>query len=178
MRSVLLSKRSQEFGLACLLTATFLALVSAWVLADSDSDRSMTPLFTDETLRLLSDSARSELRAADACSGNPATECQEHLAVKWSTTNARVDSKADAWITTKVKSALLTTEGVSATEVHVDTIDGLVTLYGSVPSASEKARAGEVARRVPGMRDVRNLLQVASLPTEKAGAVSDAALGE
>jgi hypothetical protein len=52
----------------------------------------------------------------------------------------------DAWITTKVKIALLTTENVSALDVNVDTVDGRVTLHGSVGSAAEKARAEDVAR--------------------------------
>ena len=33
----------------------------------------------------------------------------------------------DAWITTKTKLALLTTEGVSGTAIHVDTVLGRVT---------------------------------------------------
>ena len=47
----------------------------------------------------------------------------------------------DAWITTKVKMALLVAEDVSATAVRVDTMDGKVTLHGTVSSADEKARA-------------------------------------
>ena len=38
----------------------------------------------------------------------------------------------DAWITTKAKLSLLTTEGVSGTAIHVDTILGKVTLHGKV----------------------------------------------
>ena len=53
----------------------------------------------------------------------------------------------DAWVTTKVKMSLLTTEGVSATKVNVDTIDGRVTLHGSVPTEAEKARAEQVAKQ-------------------------------
>ena len=98
------------------------------------------------------------------------------LAVTAMSTGARADSMPDAWVTTKVKTALLATEGVSVAKVHVDTIDGLVTLYGSVPSAAEKARAETVARGTEGMRDVRNLLQVVSEPTEKIVAVKDDAL--
>jgi hyperosmotically inducible protein len=60
--------------------------------------------------------------------------------------------------------------------VHVDTIDGLVTLYGSVPTATEKAKAEQAARSVEGMRDVRNLLQVVSTPTQKVVAISDEAV--
>ena len=47
----------------------------------------------------------------------------------------------DAWITTKTKLALLTTEGVSGTAIHVDTVLGRVTLHGKVRSAEEKAKA-------------------------------------
>jgi osmotically-inducible protein OsmY len=43
----------------------------------------------------------------------------------------------DAWVTTKVKMALLTSEGVSGTAVSVDTIDVRVTLQVSVPTAAE-----------------------------------------
>ena len=52
----------------------------------------------------------------------------------------------DAWITTKVKLALLTTEGVSGTDIKVDTVLGRVTLYGKAYSAEEKAKAESVAR--------------------------------
>ena len=67
----------------------------------------------------------------------------------------------DAWITTKIKLALLTTEGVSGTAIKVDTVLGRVTLYGKAYSAEEKAKAESVARKVEGVQDVRNLLMVA-----------------
>ena len=66
----------------------------------------------------------------------------------------------DAWVTTKVKMSLLTTEGVSASKVNVDTVDGRVTLYGSVPTEAEKAKAEQVAKQIEGAAQVRNLLQV------------------
>jgi hypothetical protein len=56
----------------------------------------------------------------------------------------------DAWITTKTKLALLTTEGVSGTAIHVDTVLGRVTLYGKVPAAGEKAQAESVAQKIEG----------------------------
>jgi osmotically-inducible protein OsmY len=82
----------------------------------------------------------------------------------------------DAWITTKVKIALLTTKGVSASEVNVDTVDGRVTLHGIVRSDAEKAKAAAVARDVQGTRDVRNLLQVVKQSAQRELAVSDAEL--
>jgi hyperosmotically inducible periplasmic protein len=82
----------------------------------------------------------------------------------------------DVWITTKVKMALLLAEDVSATAVHVDTIDGKVTLHGTVSSADEKARAERAARGVTGVREVRSLLQVVEEPRQEATAVADDAL--
>ena len=58
----------------------------------------------------------------------------------------------DAWITTKTKLALLTSEGVSGTAIHVDTVLGKVTLHGKVRSAAEKAKAESVAKRSTACR--------------------------
>jgi hyperosmotically inducible protein len=82
----------------------------------------------------------------------------------------------DAWITTKTKLALLTTEGVSGTAIHVDTILGKVTLHGKVRSAEEKAKAESIAKDINGVLEVRNLLQVVTPQREKAVQVSDDAL--
>ncbi len=79
----------------------------------------------------------------------------------------------DAWITTNIKLALLTTEGVSGTAIKVDTVAGQVTLYGKVHSAEEKTRAETIARKVDGVQGVRNLLQVVAPQHEKAMQVSD-----
>lgn len=73
---------------------------------------------------------------------------------------ANATQRPDAWVTTKVKMSLLTSEGVSTRNVQVDTIDGRVTLHGSVPTQAEKARAEEVASQIDGVIKVRNLLQV------------------
>ena len=82
----------------------------------------------------------------------------------------------DAWITTKIKLALLTTEGVSGTAIKVDTILGRVTLHGKVSSAEEKAKAESVAQKIDGVQGVRNLLQVVAPQQAQAVQVSDDAL--
>jgi hyperosmotically inducible protein len=82
----------------------------------------------------------------------------------------------DAWITTKTKLSLLTTEGVSGTAIHVDTILGKVTLHGKVRSAEEKAKAESIAKKIDGVLEVRNLLQIVTPQGEKAVQVSDDAL--
>ncbi len=82
----------------------------------------------------------------------------------------------DAWITTKTKLALLTTEGVSGTAIRVDTILGKVTLHGKVRSADEKAKAESIAKKIDGALEVRNLLQIVTPQREKAVQLSDDAL--
>jgi len=72
---------------------------------------------------------------------------------------AQADTK-DAWLTTKAKIALLTTDGVSATAVNVDTVDGKMTIHGKVGTAAEKAKAEQTVRQLDGVKDVKNLLQV------------------
>jgi hyperosmotically inducible periplasmic protein len=82
----------------------------------------------------------------------------------------------DAWITTKTKLALLTTEGVSGTAIHVDTVLGRVTLHGKVRSGEEKAHAESVAQKIEGVQSVRNLLQVVAPQRVQAVQVADDAL--
>jgi osmotically-inducible protein OsmY len=82
----------------------------------------------------------------------------------------------DAWITTKTKLALLTTEGVSGTAIKVDTVLGRVTLHGKVRSTEEKAKAETITQKIEGVKSVHNLLQVVAPQHEKAMQVSDDAL--
>ena len=64
------------------------------------------------------------------------------------------DKTADAWITTKVKSELATTKGVSSTDLTVTTNDGVVTVTGTATSASEKTKVAHVAGKVKGVKSV------------------------
>ncbi|MGH7872715.1 MAG: BON domain-containing protein [Candidatus Binatia bacterium] len=82
----------------------------------------------------------------------------------------------DAWITTKTKLALLSTEDVSGTAIHVDTVLGRVTLHGKVHSVEEKTKAETITKKIEGVQEVRNLLQVVVPQHEKARQVSDDAL--
>ncbi|MGH7897206.1 MAG: BON domain-containing protein [Candidatus Binatia bacterium] len=80
----------------------------------------------------------------------------------------------DAWLTTKAKVAMLTSIGTKGS-IHVDTLDGKMTLYGKVPTAEDKAKAEETARKIEGVKEVRNLLQVVPAEQAKAVEASDAA---
>ena len=68
----------------------------------------------------------------------------------------------DAWITTRAKMALLATDGLRRATINVDTMNGRVTLHGRVRTADEKAKAEDAVRKVDGVKDVHNILQVVS----------------
>lgn len=60
----------------------------------------------------------------------------------------------DGWITTKVKSKLAVAKNVKATDISVETKDGVVTLTGAVPSAAVKSHVVREARSVKGVKSV------------------------
>jgi hyperosmotically inducible protein len=74
------------------------------------------------------------------------------------------EAVTDTTITGKVKTALATDVGLkTVTGINVDTNnDGIVTLHGKVESADIKKRAGEVAKKVSGVKSVKNEITVAS----------------
>ena len=66
----------------------------------------------------------------------------------------------DAAITTKVKAAIFAEAGLKSLQISVDTIQGVVTLSGSVDSRSSSDKARGLAGAVAGVRDVENHLVV------------------
>lgn len=66
----------------------------------------------------------------------------------------------DSAITTKVKSALVQEPGLKSTQISVETYKGVVQLSGFVSSSAMAARATELTRKVPGVRDVHNDMRV------------------
>ena len=71
------------------------------------------------------------------------------------------DAVSGATLTGKVKSALAADVGLSTvTTIDVDSDNGVVTLKGRVDSADKKAKAEEIAKKVDGVRSVKNELRV------------------
>lgn len=66
----------------------------------------------------------------------------------------------DAAITAKVKAAFVKDKLVEAGDVSVETFKGVVQLSGFVDTAEQKARAGQIAAGVNGVRDVSNHIAV------------------
>jgi hypothetical protein len=66
----------------------------------------------------------------------------------------------DTTITTRVKTAMLNDPAVGGLGIDVDTFKGVVTLSGRVKTESERSQAVALARRVSGVVEVKDALQV------------------
>jgi len=66
----------------------------------------------------------------------------------------------DTTITTRVKTSMLNDPAVGGTSIDVDTYKGVVTLSGRVKSQAEHDQALALARKVDGVTDVKDALQV------------------
>lgn len=67
----------------------------------------------------------------------------------------------DAWLWTKTRAALATTDELRESTVNVDVNNDVVTLKGTVATAAQKARAEAVAKGIDGVKSVTNNLTVA-----------------
>jgi osmotically-inducible protein OsmY len=66
----------------------------------------------------------------------------------------------DTTITTRVKTAMLNDPAVGGLSIDVDTYKGVVTLSGRVKSQAEHDQALSLARKVDGVTEVKDALQV------------------
>lgn len=73
------------------------------------------------------------------------------------TVGAYVD---DATITTQIKSRFIENKDVDAASIKVETLNGTVMLSGFAKNATEKVTAEAIARRVNGVKSVRNEIAV------------------
>ena len=65
----------------------------------------------------------------------------------------------DTKITSAVKTKLAADKAATLTRVSVTTVQGNVSLTGIVPTAADRARAEDIARRVDGVQQVTNNLK-------------------
>lgn len=70
------------------------------------------------------------------------------------------EARADNQITAAVTSALVRDRAVPAMDIDVKTLNGVVTLSGTVPSDVVSRRAERVAATVAGVRGVENRLRI------------------
>jgi hyperosmotically inducible periplasmic protein len=62
----------------------------------------------------------------------------------------------DTAITAKIKAELVRDKELPATQIRVETLQNVVQLSGFVDTAAQKAKAGQMARQIAGVRDVKN----------------------
>jgi hyperosmotically inducible periplasmic protein len=60
----------------------------------------------------------------------------------------------DTWITTKVKTELMTTKGIASTDISVTTTNGVVTLAGVLDTKAQVKKSVAVAKAIKGVHQV------------------------
>jgi hyperosmotically inducible periplasmic protein len=84
------------------------------------------------------------------------------------TTDKAMTSTKDAWLASKTKIALYADQRVSGNAINVDARDGMIVLRGKVTSTEEKKAAEDIARRIEGVTQVKNNLEVVPSAEKKA----------
>jgi hyperosmotically inducible periplasmic protein len=85
----------------------------------------------------------------------------------------RLAENSDGWISMQVKYSLLFNRNVSGIKTQVFVNDGIVTLKGEAESQAQKDLAGEYAKDVKGVKDVKNEMTIAKVSNK-----SEQTLGE
>ena len=85
-----------------------------------------------------------------------------------------ISETIDSELTARAKIALFADEQVKGRLISVETVKGLVILRGKIDSSESKARASSVVEALPGVKRVRNDLQVTSLGDRPPITVADA----
>ena len=66
----------------------------------------------------------------------------------------------DGWLWTKTRAVLATTDDLRDSTINVDVENAVATLSGTVATAAQKNKAGQVAKSVEGVKSVKNNLTV------------------
>ena len=89
-------------------------------------------------------------------------------------------ANSDAWLSEKVKAALLFHRSVNASKTEVYVNEGIVTLRGEAASGSQKELMTEYAKDVDGVKEVKNEMTVSKTPemtmARVGGEIDDASI--
>jgi hyperosmotically inducible protein len=83
------------------------------------------------------------------------------------------DAASDMYITTATKLRLIADSETPALDINVDTTDGVVTLFGMVPTEKAKQAAEADARKVSGVKQVVNELQIVPAQAKETTKAND-----
>ncbi len=105
--------------------------------------------------------ASKEVREASRDAASSANQAASSAATAVMGAASRIGEKVDDMqITARVNAELAADKDLSALRIDVDTRDGVVTLMGTAPSATAKARAEEIARNAKDVKSVNSKLGV------------------
>ena len=113
-----------------------------------------------ETPKAVAELPISRGDAENRTSTSPMAPRAEAAAPQGSGAEVPAKAAADATLAARVKAELLKDSEGRSIEIHVESHDGVVRLSGNAPSYSDIDRAVEVARRIDGVRSVKQQLAV------------------
>jgi hyperosmotically inducible periplasmic protein len=85
----------------------------------------------------------------------------------------RQAENSDGWISMQVKYSLLYNRNVSGISTQVFVKDGVVTLKGEAANQAQKDLAGQYAGDIKGVKDVKNEMTIAKVPSEPKKTMGD-----
>ncbi len=115
----------------------------------------------------------SEIQSPDTFAD---AEIREHTSKAGKVAEGIGGTATDMWITSATKMRLLADSNTPALDINVDTRNGVVTLFGMVPTQQAKTSAEADARKVSGVKGVENELQIVPSSKQEMVKVRDDAL--
>ncbi|TDV60312.1 BON domain-containing protein [Pseudomonas sp. LP_7_YM] len=95
------------------------------------------------------------LTLANVAMAQTSTQAQAPMTVASGEVNKTKEATADTWITTKVKSDLLTEKGIPGSDIKVETNKGVVSLSSTVAvTDAQKATAVAITKKIKGVKAV------------------------
>ena len=143
---------------ACLLTALSMGCQRGAESSRSSEAKDTTRGAVTEDLKGIAKETQKTAKDVGRATAELADKAGQHLERLGDEAGAKT---GDAWITTKVKTAL-TSQGLDPLHLHVDTNARVVPLSGNVPTTAEKDKALSAARSVTDVADVKDHLFVKS----------------
>lgn len=100
------------------------------------------------------------LLALGACSNNPDAPGNQISQGAQKMGHGIAGYSTDTAITSTVKAKMAANTGLDSFDIHVDTVNGVVTLTGTVDSEATRKIAAHVARNTDGVKGVDNKLKI------------------
>jgi len=108
------------------------------------------------------DTQQEKSKAGDVARGVDGVKTVQNDIAVQSKNSSSGDTIDDSILTSKVKTALITSSETKAHQINVETKQGVVQLSGFVDTAAAKSAATNIAKSVTGVKDVKNELSVKS----------------